>query len=153
MYFSSIDGAVRARDHLTQQPKWKGNIAFAKKEKKDCAKASISLVVANIDFKITSVAELRGILSKFGTIFRMSIRADQGVVFVSYNDGKSAERACEELNGQRVNGRVVHAELSGGKAGEMRKVGKPSYLSKVIIRAFSGLSEIGTIMGRCDARC
>ena len=117
MYFTSIEGAVRARDHLTQQPKWKGNIAFAKKEKKDRAKASASLVLANIDFSITSVAELRRILSKFGTVFRLSICTDQGVVSVFYNEGKSAERACEELNGKCVNGRVVRAELSGGVVG------------------------------------
>lgn len=117
VYFTSIEGAVRARDHLTQQPKWKGNIAFAKKEKKDRAKASASLVVANIDFKVTPVAELRGILSKFGAIFRLSICADQGVVSVFYNDSKSAERACEELNGKCLNGRVVRAELSGAVVG------------------------------------
>lgn len=114
IYFKSIEGAVNARDHLIQQPKWKGNIAFAKREKKDHARASASLLLGNVDVKAVTVSQLRGILSKFGTLVKMTTREDKDSVLVFYADNASVEKAYYALKGKVINGRLITVDMNGG---------------------------------------
>lgn len=105
---------MNAREHLIQQPKWKGNIAFAKREKKHHSTPSASLLLGNIDLKVVSVPQLRAILSKYGTLVKMTTREDKDSVLVFYSDNQSVENAYYGLKGKMINGQLISVEMNRG---------------------------------------
>lgn len=85
-------------------PNGRGTSHLQNREKKDHARASASLLLGNVDVKAVTVSQLRGILSKFGTLVKMTTREDKDSVLVFYADNASVEKAYYALKGKVING-------------------------------------------------
>ena len=121
--------AELARSTLIKQPKWKGNISFAKKEKDASERKAKNIVclsmssqlkqpsrhlwLGNINTHTVSVAELRSLFEPFGPIENINILYEKNCVFIDYFEEASAIAAQQRMRGVMIGGNIV--ELGYGK--------------------------------------
>ena len=129
VYFVKSEEAEVARSTLTKQPKWKGNISFAKKEKDiserrskiivsmntlvDTKQPSRHLWLGNINTRTVSVNELRNLFESFGPIENINILYEKNCVFIDFYEEASAIAAQHRMQGVMIGGNLI--ELGYGK--------------------------------------
>lgn len=78
-----------------------------------------------------SKADIEGAFSKFGPLRNCWVaRNPPGFAFVEFEDGRDAEDACRHLDGTRIAGGRIKAEMSHGRARRGRGGGPPSFGSR-----------------------
>ncbi|KNB41725.1 hypothetical protein JH06_4905 [Blastocystis sp. subtype 4] len=125
VYFVKSEEAEVARSTLTKQPKWKGNISFAKKEK-DISERRSKIIVSmntlqpsrhlwlgNINTRTVSVNELRNLFESFGPIENINILYEKNCVFIDFYEEASAIAAQHRMQGVMIGGNLI--ELGYGK--------------------------------------
>ena len=74
-----------------------------------------------------SKADIEGAFSKFGPLRNVWVaRNPPGFAFVEFEDGRDAEDACRQLDGTRIAGGRIKAEMSHGRTRRGRGGGPPS---------------------------
>ena len=75
-----------------------------------------------------SKADIEGAFSKFGPLRNVWVaRNPPGFAFVEFEDGRDAEDACRHLDGTRIAGARIKAEMSHGRTRRGRGGGPPGF--------------------------
>jgi RNA recognition motif-containing protein len=75
-----------------------------------------------------SKADIEGAFAKYGPLLNCWVaRNPPGFAFVEFEDGRDAENACKHLDGTRIAGGRIKAEMSHGRTRRGRGGGPPSF--------------------------
>lgn len=75
-----------------------------------------------------SKADIEGAFSKYGPLRNVWVaRNPPGFAFVEFEDGRDAEDACRHLDGTRIAGGRIKAEMSHGRTRRGRGAGPPGF--------------------------
>ncbi|XP_022134360.1 U11/U12 small nuclear ribonucleoprotein 31 kDa protein [Momordica charantia] len=111
-----------------------------------------TVYVSNVDYSLTN-SDLHTLFSTFGKIARVTVlkdrqtRRSRGVAFIQFISQDDAVKACKEMNGKILNGRVLKAAIAtdNGRAAE--------FIRKRVYKDKSRCYECGAVDGHLSYEC